>query len=68
MVTKCMIFGRSDEQRIRIGFEALTVTQTALFPVSGVLAFIDFEYAGFNYEGLAIGNHFAEYVGKVSIT
>ena len=42
--------------------------QTVWLPVSGVLAFIDFEYAGFNYEGLAIGNHFAEYIGKVSIT
>ncbi|KAK2161565.1 hypothetical protein NP493_1576g00005 [Ridgeia piscesae] len=33
----------------------------------GVLAFIDFEYAGFNYEGLAIGNHFAEYIGVEDI-
>ena len=63
-----MIFGRSDEQRIRIGFEGFSVMQTVWFPVSGDLAFIDFEYAGFNYEGLAIVNHFAEYVGKVSLT
>ena len=64
----CMLFGRTDEQRIRIGFEGFREMQTVWLPVSGVLAFIDFEYAGFNYEGLAIGNHFAEYIGKVSIT
>ena len=40
--------------------------QTVCFPVSGVLAFIDFEYAGFNYEGFEIGNHFAQYVGNVN--
>jgi len=41
--------------------------QTVWFPVSGVLAFIDLEYAAFNYEASSIANHFAEYGGKVSI-
>ena len=58
------ISDRSDEQRIRIGFEGFRVMQTVWFPVSGVLAFIDFEFAGFNYEGFAIANHFAQYGGK----
>ena len=40
--------------------------QTVWFPVSGVLAFVDFEYAGFNYEGFSIGYHFAQYVGSVN--
>ena len=59
-----MLFGRSDEQRIRIVFEWFRVKQTVLFSVTGVLAFIDFEFAGFNYEGFAIANHFAQYGGK----
>ena len=62
-----MIYGKTDEQRIRIGFEGFRITQTVSFSVSGVLAFIDFEFAGFNYEGFDIGNHFAQHGGKVSI-
>ena len=42
--------------------------QTVSFLVSGVLAFIDAEFAGFDYEGFDIGNHFAQYGGKMSIT
>ena len=60
----CKLFGRTDEQRIRIGFEESRVMQTVWLPVSGALAFIDFEFAGFNYEGFEIANHFTRYDGK----
>lgn len=28
------------------------------------VTFIDYEYAGYNYQAFDIGNHFAEFVGK----
>lgn len=28
------------------------------------VTFIDYEYAGYNYQAYDIGNHFAEFVGK----
>lgn len=28
------------------------------------MSFIDYEYAGYNYQAYDIGNHFAEFVGE----
>ena len=35
--------------------------------MSDVVHFIDYEYAFYNYEAFDIGNHFAEYAGKISL-
>ena len=47
---------------------SLHVMLTIWFPLSGLLGFIDFEYAAFNYEAYDIGILFLQYAGKVLIT
>lgn len=36
-----------------------------LFP--GNVKFIDYEYAGYNYQAYDIGNHFNEFAGKCKL-
>lgn len=34
------------------------------FPPAGNVKFIDYEYAGYNYQAFDIGNHFNEFAGN----
>ncbi len=38
----------------------------ALLTFLDTVKFIDFEYAGYNYDAFDIGNHFNEFAGKIS--
>lgn len=45
---------------------AVWKTNHAPFPLflTGHVHFIDYEYAGYNYQAFDIGNHFNEFAGK----
>lgn len=36
--------------------------------LTGHVRFIDYEYAGYNYQAFDIGNHFNEFAGEKGIT
>lgn len=38
--------------------------QFSLFLLTGHVRFIDYEYAGYNYQAFDIGNHFNEFAGR----
>lgn len=41
------------------------INPTLIFPPLGMVRFIDYEYADFNYQAFDIGNHFNEFAGAL---